>query len=315
VKKTNMEFMVGGFILIALFIVIAGVLWLKSSTLTRSMVEYTVIFPNIGMLSEGDPVMVNGVRKGVVGNINLVGSKVAVVMRIDKNIPLTDSSTVTAQNIGLMGERMVGVQLSDRGKRLTPSRKGTITTINGRFDSGIAEAVGMVGTALNDVRALIADVASIVDSTVGDTAFFRTFHHIVARLDTVTILAQSLVANNRAKIDRSLSNIATVTADITGLLNENKAQLNTIVRNGTQLSSGAVTIVGKVDSLTTSLQTMVTKIQQGQGSIGLLMTDEQFYRDLKKSVADLDSLVNEVQTDGLKLRLKLGFKKEKKKAQ
>jgi phospholipid/cholesterol/gamma-HCH transport system substrate-binding protein len=214
-----------------------------------------------------------------------------------------------------MGERMVGVQLADRGKRLMPSRKGAITTINGRFDSGIAEAVGMVGTALNDVRALIADVASIVDSTVGDTAFFRTFHHIVARLDTVTVLAQSLVANNRAKIDRSFSNIATVTADITGLLNENKAQLNTIVRNGTQLSSGAVTIVGKVDSLTTSLQTMVAKIQQGQGSIGLLMTDEQFYRDLKKSVADLDSLVSEVQTDGLKLRLKLGFKKEKKKAQ
>jgi phospholipid/cholesterol/gamma-HCH transport system substrate-binding protein len=310
-----MEFMVGGFILIALFIVIAGVLWLKSSTVTRSMVEYTVIFPNIGTLSEGDPVMVNGVRKGVVGKISLVGAKVHVVMRIDKSVPVTDSSRVTVQNIGLMGERMLGVLLSDRGTIVHPSRKGSITFINGYFDSGIAEAMGMVGTVMNDVRALIAHVSTIVDSTVGDTAFYRTFNHIVKRLDTVTVLAQSLVADNRAKIDRSVNNITMVTSDIRQLLDSNKAQLNTIVSNGTQLSSRAVLIVGKVDSLTTSLQTMVAKVQQGQGSIGLLMSDEQFYRDLKKSIADLDSLVTEVQSDGLKLRLKLGFKKEKKKAQ
>jgi phospholipid/cholesterol/gamma-HCH transport system substrate-binding protein len=314
VKKTNMEFLVGGFILIALFIVIAGVLWLKSSSVTRSVVDYTVVFPNIGTLSEGDPVMVNGVRKGAVGKIELVGSKVLVVMKLDKTVPLTDSSTITVQNIGLMGERMLGILLSDHGKRLKPSRKGAITYLNGHFDSGIAEAMGMVGTVMNDVRVLIANVATMVDSTVGDTAFYRTFRRIVKRLDTVTVLAQSLVADNRAKIDRSVNNISTVTADIKGLLDENKSQLNAIVANGTQLSSRAVNVVGKVDSLTSSLQTMVTKIQQGQGSIGLLMTDEQFYRDLKKSINDLDSLVTEVQSDGLKLRLKLGFKKEKKKA-
>lgn len=307
--------MVGGFIIIALFILIAGVLWLKSSSLTRSVVEYTVMFPNIGTLSEGDPVMVNGVRKGAAGKIELVGSKVFVVIKLDKSVPLTDSSTITVQNIGLMGERMVGVLLSDRGKRLSPSRKGKITYINGHFDSGIAEAMGMVGTVMNDVRALIANVASMVDSTVGDTAFYRTFRHIVKRLDTVTVLAQSLVKDNRAKIDRSVNNISTVTSDIKDLLDANKSQLNTIMANGTQISSRAVTIVGKVDSLTSSIQTMVTRIQQGQGSIGLLMTDEQFYRDLKKSITDLDSLVTDVQSDGLKLRLKLGFKKEKKKAQ
>jgi phospholipid/cholesterol/gamma-HCH transport system substrate-binding protein len=315
VKKNNMEFMVGGFIIIALFIVIAGVLWLKSSTVTQSMVEYTVLFPNIGTLSEGDPVMVNGVRKGVVGKINLVGAKVHAVMRLDKGVQITDSSKITVQNIGLMGERMLGVQLTDRGTILRPSKKGSITYINGYFDSGIAEAMGMIGTVMNDVRALIAHVATIVDSTVGDTAFYRTFSHIVKRLDSVTVLAQSLVANNRPKIDRCVNNVTAVTGDIRQLLDTNKAQLNTIVSNGTQLSSRAVLIVGKVDSLMTSLQTMVTKVQQGQGSIGLLMSDEQFYRDLKKSVTDLDSLVNEVQSDGLKLRLKLGFKKEKKKAQ
>ncbi len=308
-----MEFTVGGFILIALFILIAGVLWLKSSTLTRSLVEYSVLFPNIGSLQQGDPVQVNGVRKGVVGSIALTGSRVTVVIKLDKNVTLTDSSTITVQNIGLMGERTVGIQLSEQGKPIHPSTKGKITYIQGHFDSGIAEAMGMIGSVLGDARTLLANVSAIVDSTIGDSAFYASFKHIVARLDTVTRLAQTLVKENKGKIDKSLTNVKTVTTDIKELLDSNRAQINAIVSNGTALSSRAITIVGTVDTITSSLQAMVKKIERGEGSVGALLSDEQFYKDLKKAVADLDALVSEVQQDGLKLRLKLGFKKETKK--
>jgi phospholipid/cholesterol/gamma-HCH transport system substrate-binding protein len=313
VKKNNMEFTVGGFILVALFILIAGVLWLKSSTLTRAMVEYTVLFPNVGSLQQGDPVQVNGVRKGVVGKLDLTGSRVAVVIKIDKDVQLTDSSTITVQNIGLMGERTIGVQLSEHGKPLHPSTKKNITYINGKFDTGIAEAMGMIGSVLGDARALLANVSSIVDSTVGDSAFYSSFHHIVGRLDTVSRLAQTLVRDNKGKIDQSLTNVKTVTTDIKDLLDSNKAQINSMVANGNALTARAVAIVGTVDTITTSLQTMVKKVERGEGSLGALMTDEQFYKDLKKSVADLQSLVSDVQQDGLKLRIKFGFKKENKK--
>jgi phospholipid/cholesterol/gamma-HCH transport system substrate-binding protein len=310
VKKNNMEFIVGGFILVALFILIAGVLWLKSSTIARSMVEYTVMFPNVGMLSQGDPIKVNGVSKGVTKSIMLHGVKVEVVIKLDKDVILTDSSIVTIQNIGLMGERMISILLSDKGKPIKPSGKGHITVINGFFDTGIAEAMGMLGTVLTDVRVLVANIASIVDSTVGAPAFYRAFENIVGRLDTVTRLAQTLIEDNRGKIDKSMTNIKTVTSDIKELLDMNKAQINTIVSDGTQLTGRALAIASTVDTITISLQTMVKRIEKGEGSVGMLLSDEQFYKDLKKAVSDLSSLLGEVQQDGLKLRLKFGFKKE-----
>jgi phospholipid/cholesterol/gamma-HCH transport system substrate-binding protein len=312
VKKNNMELMVGGFILVALVILIAGVLWLKSSVFTQAMAEYSVLFSNVGTLQEGDPVMVNGVRKGVAKSITLNGPKVTVVIKIDKTVALTDSSTITVQNIGLMGERIIGIQLSEKGARLKHNGKGNITYIRGHFDSGIAEAVGMVGTVLADVRMLVANVASIIDSTVGDTSFYNAFRNIVGRLDSVTVLALSLIEDNRGKIDRSITNIKTVTTDIKDLLDSNKAQINAIVSNGTRLTERALVIAGTVDTITTSLQSMVQRIEKGEGSVGKLMHDEQFYADLKKAVADLDTLVSDVQEDGLKLRLKLGFKEKKK---
>jgi len=60
VKKSSMDLVVGASILLALFILIAGVLWLKEVSITRRMVSYTVLFPNIGALQGGDGVMVNG---------------------------------------------------------------------------------------------------------------------------------------------------------------------------------------------------------------------------------------------------------------
>jgi len=86
-----MELVVGGTILIALFILIAGVLWLKSTAITSTMVNYTILFPNVGTLQLGDPVVVNGVKKGKVHSIGLCGSKVAVLIKLEKDIVLTDS--------------------------------------------------------------------------------------------------------------------------------------------------------------------------------------------------------------------------------
>ena len=300
-----MEIIVGGTILIAAIILIAGVLWLKGAMVTGKMVEYTVLFPNIGTLQLGDPVMVNGVKKGNVGNMYLYGPKVAVDIKLDNDVPLTDSSRITVQNIGLMGERMVGVQLSGKGALYKPNGKGKskITYINGYFDTGIAEAMGMVGTVLGDVRVLVRNVSLIVDSTVGDTVFFRKFRRIVSRLDTVTSMAENLIGNNRPAINRSIANIETMTSDVNALLDTNKPHINTILANGAELSSRGATVAGKIDSLSRNIQTMINRINNGEGSIGLLLKDEQFYHDLKKSIGDLDTLLSEVNRKGLKLNI------------
>jgi hypothetical protein len=42
------------------------------------------------------------------------------------------------------------------------------------------------------------------------------------------------------------------------------------------------------------------------------MQDENLYASLKGSIQALDTLVKDVQDEGLKLRIKLGFKKGKK---
>jgi phospholipid/cholesterol/gamma-HCH transport system substrate-binding protein len=300
-----MELIVGGTIFIALFILIAGVLWLKGTLVTNKMVQYCVMFPNVGTLQPGDPVMVNGVKKGSVRTIALHGVRVEAIIDLDKDVRLTDASRITVQNIGLMGERMVGIQLEEGGKVIPPNgkKKDCVVPIEGHFDTGIAEAMGMIGTVLSDVRTLVKNIDWIVDGTVGDTSFFTQFKRIVSRLETVTIAVQGLIEQNRPSIDRSVAALEKVSTEVSGIVDTNKSRINSLASDGALLGSKAVAIATRIDSLTRCLETIVTRIDKGEGTAGILLKNDQFYHDLKRTVVDLDTFITTANRKGVKLHI------------
>jgi phospholipid/cholesterol/gamma-HCH transport system substrate-binding protein len=300
-----MDLAVGASILVALCILIVGTLWLKESFSTQKQVTYTAVFPNVGTLQTGDPVMVNGVSKGRVAAIYLRNSMVATVLRLDRDVALTDSCRVVVQNVGLMGERGVGVQLARSGATLKPNRKGDTTFIPGRFDTGIAEAMGMMGTVLSQMESLIADLSGVAAKTVGDSSFISLFHRLSGRLDTLTAEAQQLVARNGPLIDRSAQNLADVSAGLKTTLDQNSERFSTIMSNGEALSADAVILVRRVDSLSASIAEIVHDIHNGRGALGMALQDEQFSKDLRRAIDDLDSLAGQVRKHGIKVKVRL----------
>jgi phospholipid/cholesterol/gamma-HCH transport system substrate-binding protein len=311
VKKNNADLIVGATILVALVILIAGVLWLKEALVTRKLVSYTLMFPNVGTLQVGDPVMANGVTKGRVAAIHLRNERVAAIVDLEKDVTITDSSRVVVQNIGLMGERGIGIQLAKGGTPFKPSRGKDTTFIDGFFDTGIAEAMGMMGTVLGEVEALIGNLTAIIGGTIGDTMFMRPFRTLVKRLDTLSKVAENLVVGNAPLIASSIRNLNNTSEQLKGLLDRNSGNLDALLTNGKALSAYSLALVAKVDSLTVSIQSVVRGVQNSQGALGMLINDREFSHNLRSTVADVDSLVKEVKNDALKLRVKLGFGSKK----
>ncbi len=304
-KRSNNDLIVGGVIFLSLFVLIAGVLWLKEISVSSKMVTYTVLFPNIGTLQLGDPVTVNGVKRGSTSKIYLHKAMVAVELKLDVGVVFTDSSIVTVQNIGLMGERMVGIQLSDKGNPHVPDSKETVNYITGYFDSGIAEAMGLLGSVLSEVLSLVDTVENIIHQTVGDTDFIDFFQTIVGRLDTIVYLVDDLVKDNKDDIDEAIDNVHALSAEVKNLLKTNRANMDNILENGSQLTSSALVIAERVDSIAKTVNGIVSDIESGKGSIGLLVEDDSIIRELKESLVNLDSLVTDVNDNGLKLRVKI----------
>ncbi|HEX3020001.1 MAG TPA: MlaD family protein [Chitinispirillaceae bacterium] len=311
-KKTNVDLVVGGSILISLIILIGGVLWLKDVSVSAKMVSYTILFPNVGTLQIGDPVKINGVSKGAVSDIYLRSNGVAVVIETERSVILTDSCKFSVQNIGIMGERGIGIQYSDKGMVVKANTKSDTCFFLGIFDPGIAEAMSMMGVVLAEVETLVGNVSTIIETTVGDTAFVSIFKTLVNRLDTISNVAQTLLSENKPAIDRSLKNLQTISSDLKGVVARNSGHIDAIMNNGDSLSAAALSIASQVDTLTVSLNEIINQVKNGEGSLGMFVKDSGFYNEIKRTVGNLDTLINEVQGDALKLRIKLGFGKKKK---
>lgn len=307
-----MDLLVGASILLSVVILITGVLWLKEVNLASSMVDYAVLFPNVGTLQVGDPVMINGVSKGSVKKITLRKGQVLTILEIEKDVAITDSCRIMIQNIGLMGERGVGVQFSESGRRMEPIAGPDTLFIIGSFDTGIAEAMGMLGAVLDEVRLLAINLSAIVDQTVGDTAFLSLFKTLSCRLDTISLVVQQMALGNRSSIEQSIKNVQELSENAKKLIERNIPQADTIFENGKLLTSRAIALAGTVDSLVASIQTVVNKLHDRETTAGMLLSDKQLYDDLATTVADLDTLVKSIQDDALKLRIRIGFGSKKK---
>jgi len=312
-KRINVDLIVGASILAALFILVAGMVWLKEASLANKMVNYLVVFPEVGTLQLGDPVYINGVKKGTVSKIELRGTEVGTILNIDRKIRITDSVRVSVVNVGLLGERGIGVTLSPSGRTIPfiSADAGDTVVIWGRFDTGISEAMGMLGTVLSEVETLVVNVAGILNSTIGDTAFIVRFHNIAGRLDTVCIVANRLLARNEPVLNGSMSDLKRVSSDLKALIDRNGPGIDSVVAGGDMLVAKGIVLVAQAESLVVNVQGVLRNIEGGKGSLGKLYTDESFYKDLKDVIASVDTLVSEVQQDALKLRVRLGFGKKK----
>ncbi len=274
------------------------------------MVTYTALFPKIGGLQTGDPVRINGVENGSVTSIRLKDAEVAVQFKIDSEIPFTDSATVTVNNIGLMGERGIEVTLSRAGSEHIPNIKGEEPDkyIPGFYDSGISEAIGMLGNIMGEAQGLIDTVQTILGSTVGDEQFIQFWGDAVERLDTMTLVLERIVSTNENQIDGIVSDMKSVSSQLDDILETNSEGISRIVMNTDSLTTDIRDITTEADSLLVSIQDIIAKVDTGDGTIAQLLNSSDLSDELRATLERLDALVQEIDSDGLKLRVKLGFK-------
>ncbi|MFP4520864.1 MAG: MlaD family protein [Fibrobacterota bacterium] len=299
-RNTKNNLLVGSVIIISLVILVWGVVWLKEYNFNQETHDIIAVFENVGTLGEGDPVKINGVKKGKVHKIRLVGRNVETVLRVDKSVKIPVDSKIVVQNIGLMGERMIGVTLGESPTFLTGSDK-----VQGYFDSGVAEAMGMLGNVLFDAKQLVVFIRSLVNETVGDEAFLQTFSDVVRRLDRLTVTVEVLVAGNERILNDVVRDVKTSSDNVKAIIDDNSGKINSAVDNFAEASDRTRVLLGRIDTVSVSLERIIGKVENGQGSVAMLLNDPDFYMELKSTVNEADSLLKIIKTEGLDLNVDL----------
>src|SRR5580765_4148475 len=193
------EIKVGVTVLASLAILIWALAWLKDLTLHRAVRTWAVSFPQTGGMSGSDEVQVNGIRKGQVKSMSLSGDHVVVELELSKEITLTHDSRVSIRNIGLMGERVIAVDL-----RSTGAPYGSRDTIPGIYEPGLGEVMGQLGGTIEAVSELSEQLRDVATMLNRDDRLAKTIHSFNQTSEELRLT----VSENRASLRATLDNFA-----------------------------------------------------------------------------------------------------------
>lgn len=297
-RKNNI--VVGLFVILSLLILLFGVYFLKETVPGRKSDNYQVLFPQVSTLQDGDPVKVNGVKMGKVQGIELSGNRVRVSLKLDRGLKLPKDSDVRIQNIGLMGERQIGITLGD-SREFWP----TGAELSGKIDAGIAETMGIAGQVFVESETLVLSLKAIMDSTVGKPEFVATFNNVVAQTEELSTRLNTFIREIDPKVKHSLTNLEDASSRIHILLKDQEVPVKTIIQNGTEVSAKLREVVEKADHVADEMNRLLAKVNSSNSTLGAMLNDSTFFLELRGTVNSADSLFRHIEKKGLDVNVNL----------
>jgi phospholipid/cholesterol/gamma-HCH transport system substrate-binding protein len=282
------EIQVGITVLAALGILVWGVTWLKEFTWERKVNIWHVRFDQSGGLGPSDEVQVNGIRKGSVAAMKLVGDKVLVELALSNEIRLTTDSRVAIRTVGMMGERIVAVDFRASGQPYAPN-----DTIPGVYELGLSEVMSNLGNTMESVTRIAENLSSVVEVMDKQGSLSSTLKNFRETSEQL----RSMVEENRSGLKSAISDFSAAAKSARGLTAGREEQLKHTLDQFGEAAENMNRLSSRLDSLRASMQSVASKVDRGQGSLGKLVNDDKLYTDLHSSVQSFKMLVEDIKAN------------------
>ena len=293
-KNSVLYFSVGLVVLLAVVILVFGMFFLNEKDPRETFHTYYLRFTQVSTLVLDDPVKVNGVKMGKVEDISLAGHRVVVRIRLRTDVKIPKESEIRVQNIGIMGERQIGMILGDAESYWAPG-----DTINGQFDAGIAEALGLAGEVCDSTKVLLESVKEALNGTIANPDFQERFRTLLTKAEGLEDRLMTMVNTTDPQLKKSLNSLNEVMGKVDALVEGVKPPLDGLFANADKVIGNADGLVGELEGVTKHLDELIAKVQSKDNTVGILLSDRKLHDDLVKTVHSADSLFRVILHDGL----------------
>ncbi|WP_020531706.1 MlaD family protein [Flexithrix dorotheae] len=276
------EFKVGILTVIAGVILYWGVRFLKGIDLFSDTSVYYAYYENIGGLQPANPVLLNGMSVGRVLDIEIVpekNNKVMVSLEVANDIQIGDQTVALLTDPGLLSDKAVELK---------------INTVNGYLKSGDT----LRSEIDNGVMDILEEKAFPIINTLDST--FASLNIVLKGLDglgdelksTLVVARDKMNSVNTQELDGTLQNFRITSENLAKMSEELKplaTKLNTLADS---LNEAPIkSLATEMNATMANLNTTVEKINNAEGSLGLLINDKKLYEDMDQTIRDLDSLL------------------------
>lgn len=271
------ELKVGLFVVVAVAILVLGYVFTRDGLRAGERAyRVQVVAPSAEGLYEGTPVRLAGVNIGVVDDIALSGDRAMLTLAIRSQYQLPVDSQVEVRSSGLLGDRFVGIDLG---------RSGVIVA-----DGGVLA----FGREPGDIDAIT-----------------RQVDQITLDVEAITGVLREIVEDreNRENVEQGIENFRVLSAELRMIAQENRHDVNAIVDSVRRLAESLEGFsrearadvrtemeklhdaTDRLDDSLQNVQSITRKIDEGEGTLGMLVNDPETVTLLNEVIEDAGGLV------------------------
>ncbi|MFL5763479.1 MAG: MlaD family protein [Bacteroidia bacterium] len=301
--KLSKEVKVGLVTTLAIACFIYGFNFLKGKNLFSSQRKFYAVYDNIDGLVEANPLMINGFKVGIVGKIVLANDttgNIIVSLVLDNDVKVPKNSIAKVVSSDLLGSKAVELQL---GSGSIYAENGD--TLKSAKQDNLGESVNKIVAPLqkkaSDLLGSIDSVMVVVQQVFDENAranlskSFESIKLAISSLETTSYRLDTMVNTEKGKISSILTKVNTLATTLAN----NSDKLGNVINNFSNISdslakSNLTSAINNADKALNEASSIMTKINTGQGTMGMLVNNDSLYRKLDKSSEDLDKLLKDL---------------------
>jgi len=267
---------VGAFVLLGFAVFVALLFWLTGRRVGGEGARVPVVFENVAGLKKGDPVMVSGVRVGRVEGVHLERTgKVTVTLSLAPDVRPRIDATAAIAPLDLLGAKFI------------------------KYSPGVREEPWpdrpLIGTQEQELTDMAQGVAQRANELLGNANSFvsprlsEDLHNtLVATQRAMNLLSEAPEGAFVKQATRTLAATERAMVRVDSMLGSGTgARIDT-------LSANLASLTNHLGSATVAIDTLLRRMNRGEGTLGKLASDSTLYTDLHNLSVALTALLTDL---------------------
>ena len=288
----NKELKIGLVGVLSIIVLFVGINYLKGLNVLDSSRSFYAIYDDIGGLKPGSSIFLNGYQVGMVSQVNLlndVDQRLIVNININKDFGIPLNSVFKIVNQDLMGSKSINLILGDDNV-LAQSGDTLIAGVGGSFQDEVSAQILPLKIKTEELIGSIDSVMIIITAVLNKDARKNLTNSLHSLDQTFSLMSETMI-----KVDQIVDQNDERISSIVKNLESSNNQITNILKNFSDISDDIAK--SNIQELLISLSETTKKINESNGSLGMLINDKDLYLNLEKSTKELELLIKDIKTN------------------
>lgn len=290
--KASKELKIGIFVILVLVLSFFVINFLREKDLFNRDIEVSAKYPDVFGLTASAPVYFKGYKAGTVSSIEYdrESGEFLVTCTVDRGFGLSAGTRMVIYSVDLLGGKGVelvpgtSAEILDDGAVIPGETRPDLLASVG---DEILPLAGKISSAVDSLNVTVSSINRILgkENRDGLAAAIGHIDRTMANIESIS----SVIGGRSAEIDGLLANLHEVSASLASVMEKADTAMADIGNVAAALDES------DIRGLVTSFRELADSVRDPDGSVGKLLADGGVYDSLESLLADIDSLVRQIE--------------------